>query len=720
MKREYTIHALITLALLTAGAFSTAVAQNADLQKQFMATIDELLPGMGAEKIVDRQKSQEEFERTCMENSVPGKQTERAALCAAIMQRVGPDVTMPARVWLLRKVEPIGREEVVPKLAELMHDPDPAIRELARRALQNNPVPEAAAALRHELEQTHDAACQVAMINALSARHDRESSPLIAKLAADEDPIVAKAAISALGNIADDTSLEALASLRKQAAADMQEPVVEASLRAAERAAGAGKKAQAAAIYEDLYSSSQPEGVRIAAINGITNTQGADALPDLLNLMAGKDQHMRMVAGKCAQRIPGEAVTRQLAEKLATASPETQILLLDVLSERGDPSAAPAAIKCIHADEADVRIAALGALRYLGDGSTVETLVGFAVKAPEAERDATRDCLEKMKGRDVDDTILKQISTAEGRVKSELVRAAAVRFMRPALEILLRNTHDSDESVSIPVISTIGRLAHPKDLPKVLDSFEGLEGDEIEQAAKDALVHICNRVTDAEKKAQPLIDAMSSAEPSAQIVAIQALAAMRGRSAYEAVLKYQKADDAKVKEAAVKAATAWEPMYCTDWVYTGLFEKEGVKLADLLDTAFPPEDEKASSLKWKELALSDKCTNSMVDVEWINLEKEGCIYARTQVESKKNQKVVLTFGSSAGIKVWLNGRVVHSKNGLRECKPNQDEVNAKLDDGRNTLLIKLTRGSKGDKWAFSCGLQAPEGGPPPGVKFKAE
>ncbi len=719
MKREYTIHGLIALILLATGALSPAIAGGADLEKQFVAAIDELLPGMGAEKIVDRQKSQERFERICMENSGPDQQKERAALCAAIMQRVGPETALPARVWLLRKVEPIGREEVVPGLTELLHDPDPGIRELARRALQNNPVPQAAGALRNELEQTQDAAWQVAILNALSARHDREASPLVARLAENRDPTVAKAAISALGNIADDRSLEALASLRQGAAADRQEPVVEASLRAAERAAAAGRQAQAAAIYEELYSPSQPEIVRIAALNGITNVKGADALPALLNLMAGEDPRMRMVAAGCAQRIPGEAVTRQLADKLATTSPATRILLLDVLGQRGDASAAPAVIKCIHADEADVRIAGLAALRHLGDGSTVEALVGFAVKAPEAERDAARQCLGKMKGGDVDDAILKQLSTAEGRVKSELVRAAAVRFMRPAFEILLRHTRDSDASVRIPVISTIGRLAHPEDLPKVLDAFKGLEGDEVEQAAKDALVQICNRVTDAEKKAQPLIDALSSAEPSAQIVAIRALAAMRGRSAYEAVLKYQQADDAKVQEAAVKAASAWEPVYCTDWVYTGLFEKEGVKLADLLDTAFPPEDE-TSSLKWKKLALSDKCTNSMVDVEWINLEKEGCIYARTVVESRDKQKVVLTFGSSAGIKVWLNGRLIHSKNELRECKPNQEEVNAKLDEGRNTLMVKLTRGSKGDQWAFSCGLKAPEGGPPPGVKFKAE
>jgi hypothetical protein len=165
---------LAGLAGLFLMAWSTVEGKDvAALEAEFVATIDRL-PAMGAEKIVDRKDAQLEFEKVCFANSGPGKEVEQEALCRAIMQRVGPTVAKPARVWLLRKVEPIGRDEVVSGLVVLLGDPDGEIRDLARRALQNNPSPKAAAALAAELAKAKDNAWRVALINALAFRRDAD------------------------------------------------------------------------------------------------------------------------------------------------------------------------------------------------------------------------------------------------------------------------------------------------------------------------------------------------------------------------------------------------------------------------------------------------------------------------------------------------------------------------------------------------------------------
>ena len=124
---------------------SSIAASASSLEQSFIVKIDELLPGMGDADLVKRQKPQLAFERICFENSGPGNESERAALCKAIMAKVGPETAMPARVWLLRKVEPIGGDEVVEGLTNLLQDKESRIRELARRALQNNPSDKAAA-----------------------------------------------------------------------------------------------------------------------------------------------------------------------------------------------------------------------------------------------------------------------------------------------------------------------------------------------------------------------------------------------------------------------------------------------------------------------------------------------------------------------------------------------------------------------------------------------
>jgi len=81
-----------TLALLVAAAFAGAgceavptagggwLRSTSPLEKQYIETIDRLLPGMGAEKIVDRKEAQLELERMCFDASAPGKPAERAAL----------------------------------------------------------------------------------------------------------------------------------------------------------------------------------------------------------------------------------------------------------------------------------------------------------------------------------------------------------------------------------------------------------------------------------------------------------------------------------------------------------------------------------------------------------------------------------------------------------------------------------------------------------------
>ncbi|HSW44843.1 MAG TPA: HEAT repeat domain-containing protein [Phycisphaerae bacterium] len=717
MKRKLSIHATITILLVTAGVFVPAfAAADADLRKHFLAKIDELLPGMGAENLVDREKPQQALERMCFENSGPGKETWRAALCAAMMERVGPDVAKPARVWLLRKVESIGRGEVVPRLTELLHDPDPQIREEARQALQNNPVSKAGAALRDELKIAGDDAWRVALINALAFRRDRDAVSQISKLASDQNQDVAASAIAALGSIADDKSIATLAVLRKEAAAEMQDAVADAGIRAAETLVTKGDKRKAAGIYEELFAPSRPESVRIAALRGIAAAKGADAMPELLKLMAGRDDRLRMVAGQCAESIPGKQVTTRLIDALADASSDAQVVLLDVLGRRGDKAALPAVMKSVESTSPEVRVAAVGALRHIGNGSNVEMLAALAAQSTDAERDAARETLARMRGQDVDDAILKLIPSVADRVKAELVRAAAARFMKPAFDILLQNTNDADESVRVLVIDSIGRLARPKDLPGVLKAFAKLDGDRACKAARNALVEICRYLPDADQQSKPLIDAMGSAEPSAQVLILQAVAELRGEGALDTIRKSVQSDNPQVKQAAAKALSDWGPFYCAQWVFAGPYKKEGAKSKDIFDVAFAPEDANAT-VEWKPLARGQKAREDQIDLDRIGNEQDCCAYLRTQVWSETDQEVTLTFGSDDGIKAWLNGAVVHANNTTRGCQPNEDQVPAKLKKGWNVLMVKVTQGD--GNWAFSCGIKAAEGGPPAGIKCEA-
>ena len=81
-----------------------------------------------------------------------------------------------------------------------------------------------------------------------------------------------------------------------------------------------------------------------------------------------------------------------------------------------------------------------------------------------------------------------------------------------------------------------------------------------------------------------------------------------------------------------------------------------------------------------------------------------CIaFGYAEVESVHARECVLGVGSDDGIKVWLNGKLVHSNEVMRAYSPGEDEVPVFLQAGVNRIVIKLSQGEGG--WGF--GIQVP-------------
>jgi hypothetical protein len=84
-------------------------------------------------------------------------------------------------------------------------------------------------------------------------------------------------------------------------------------------------------------------------------------------------------------------------------------------------------------------------------------------------------------------------------------------------------------------------------------------------------------------------------------------------------------------------------------------------------------------------------------VEW------ACAYGYTEIHSLKAQSVFFGFGSDDGIKVWLNGKVVHVNEVQRGCAGVADTVELKLQKGTNRLLVKIDNYISG--WSFMGGFE---------------
>ncbi len=115
-------------------------------------------------------------------------------------------------------------------------------------------------------------------------------------------------------------------------------------------------------------------------------------------------------------------------------------------------------------------------------------------------------------------------------------------------------------------------------------------------------------------------------------------------------------------------------------------------------------------------------TNGTQKLEWFRHEAQGCAidlrtlmsgrdpsnrlesvvaYAYTTVESDASGESVLGIGSDDGVRVWLNGRLVHDNPVRRGCKENEDLFPVRYRYGTNHVLLKIEQGNGGWGFAFN-------------------
>src|SRR5690606_915132 len=81
-------------------------------------------------------------------------------------------------------------------------------------------------------------------------------------------------------------------------------------------------------------------------------------------------------------------------------------------------------------------------------------------------------------------------------------------------------------------------------------------------------------------------------------------------------------------------------------------------------------------------------------------------YAAATIESSDGQPRLAGLGSDDGVRVWLNGELVHKNNARRATATDDDVFQLKLRQGTNRLLIKVAN-DRGD-WSFAFRLLSPE------------
>jgi len=547
------------------GAMSAAQREAA-----YAALLDDLLPGLGAEKLADREQPQKTSEQICFRAGRPGADAERVALCQALLARLGPQTRLPARVWLLRQLERLSGDESVDRLAQLLDDEDAQIRELARRALQNNGSPRAAHVLRDALTRPQAPEWRAALIYGLAARPDAAQSDeivsVIAPFADASDTSVAVAAILALADLRGARAAEKLHEAWTRCEENTGDEVAAALLLVADRAVAQGQLAEAERIYLAVYESEAAAPLRIAALRGLTLADQTRALSRLLDvILADGEDQLRIAAVQLLRDIPGPLAPDTLAELSDLPGP-LEVVLLSVLGERGARDARAWVAGRLASDDESVRLAALRTLAELGTVDDIVLLATHAANTTGPEHDAARHALARLHGEDVDATILKTARDLErdAGTRAELIRSLADRFSKTAVHSLFELARDASDTVRQAALESLGKLAASADLPRLVDLLVVETDDDVRQAAEDAVATIALKLPDRQQRVAPVLATRQDASGAAKAALIRVLGRLQGDAALQAVRAALADPDEDVADAAVRALSQWDDLSVLD------------------------------------------------------------------------------------------------------------------------------------------------------------
>ena len=517
-----------------------------------------------------------------------------------------------------------------------------------------------------------------------------------------------------------------------------------------------GRRGMAEALQKVLAATDDAdEGVRTAAIGAAAEIGGAAVVDRLVALMDSPRADSRQAAREALARMSGEGVNAAIAAASKAAPPRVRGELLGVLASRNATEALDTVLEASRDTDETVRVAALGALGLLGGDDVLERALEILVSssAPR-ERSAAEKAVGAICARSADKPrcarvalaalekaapaargpVLRQLGRLGGREALEAVRAAAkdsnVTIQDAAVRALADWPDASAAGDLIEIARSSPRETHrvlalrayvrvvslPSDRPvdrtiqMLQDAMAVARRPDDKKFVLAALADVPHRLA-LEIAESALGDATLKAEAAVAVVKLARQLAASCRDDAAAALRkvLETAQDENLRREARGVLQTIEKYddYITSWQVSGPYLVEGKPGPALFDVEFPPERADGSA-SWRPfLGRADPGRPWLLDLNSVMGGDNRAAYLRTCVHSPKAQEALLELGSDDGVKVWLNGALVHANNATRGLEPGQDRVTLSLREGRNDLMLKITQG--GGDWSACARIRRPDG-----------
>ncbi len=588
-----------------------------------------------------------------------------------------------------------ANREIIKMVIDALRSDDPEMQTGAITILREIPGEEVTKALVQELPRM-SAAGQVRLLSALADRGDMAALPAVIELSGkSQDESVRVAALKTIGQLADASSVALLAG-RAAACKSVEQKAAREGLY---RLRGAEVDA---AILQNL-ASAEPE-VKVELISAIGERNIAAGVEALMAAAKDENRKVRLESFKVLkivaepEQLPA-LVNLLLDVRNESDRSEAEKMVAAVAHKIEDKGRQAAAVLAVLPNVKDVpnRASLLRVLGRIGDSSALPTL-RTALSSREADlQDAAIRALSDWPTAEPVPELLKVAQTSENRVHKVLALRGFVRLLG------LENGRSPEETIDLykKAMTLAGDAAEKKRVLSGLASTKSL-------AALNMAVEYLGDLAlyqEAELAAVQIAQGIYGSYPQ------------QTKEALQKVLQGTKNDALRQQAQEIISQIEQFDDYLTAWQVSGPYAKENTDGPGLFDVPFAPEQD-GQEASWRIVSLGTSAGRPWL----IELDKDPALagenrvaYLRTRVWSPQEQKAQLELGSDDGVKVWLDGRLVHANNATRPAEPGQDKAEVTLKEGWNLLLVKLTQG--GGEWALCARLRQADGSGLEGLKI---
>jgi HEAT repeat protein len=480
----------------------------------------------------------------------------RKAVEADLVSVLAGDSTFEAKRFACVNLATIGSGAAVPGLAALLSE-EPTVG-IACAALAQIPAASASAALRQALNTTTDRA-QAQVAHALGVRKDAAAVNQLARLARANDPMVAEAAIIALGEVASPEARRIIATFRHQPSPVLNRAVAAASLELAADLAAQGQTQAATGIYRDLLAATWPKDVRRGALLGWLRLDHDRGERRIIAALQGNDAVLKPAAIAAMSGIQGTNASQRFAAELPKLPPTERALLIEALAERHDPVAQKSVVQQMASQDAAVRLTTIAALGRNGDATTVPVLARALVGADAEETQAIERALVALPGADATDrALIAQLDNRMAGPRTPILSALVRRGSPLAVPAILAETASAEPATARVAFQGLGRLAGANEAEAAINALASLRSADARAEAETAVAQVLARVANPARRSTLVLAALGQAgQADARGSLLRLLPACGDADALASVKAALAEGDPAVREAATRALADW-------------------------------------------------------------------------------------------------------------------------------------------------------------------